>query len=131
MNMKNIVNIVIRMVIIIGAAWLFPEYVKVQDIRTVALIVVTILIVSNAIGFITIGIIFLANISRNETLIWITMIIAMIMALISGIIQLVVAAHFVPGFEINGKATYIILALMISVFSLEKKEEARNRADAT
>lgn len=47
-----------------------------------------------------------------------------IMALASGIIQLMAAVHFVPGFEIHGKLTYIILALLMAVFSIEEKKEA-------
>lgn len=42
----------------------------------------------------------------------------------SGIIQLMAAVHFVPGFEIHGKLTYIILALLMAVFSIEEKKEA-------
>lgn len=33
-------------------------------------------------------------------------------------------ADFVPGFEIHGKLTYIILALLMAVFSIEEKKEA-------
>lgn len=29
--MRNIINMIIKIAIIWGAAWLFPEYVKVQD----------------------------------------------------------------------------------------------------
>lgn len=32
--MRNIINMIIKIAIIWGAAWLFPEYVKVQDTRT-------------------------------------------------------------------------------------------------
>lgn len=52
------------------------------------------------------------------------MLITIIMALASGIIQLMAAVHFVPGFEIHGKLTYIILALLMAVFSIEEKKEA-------
>lgn len=41
-----------------------------------------------------------------------------------GMIQLMAAVHFVPGFEIHGKLTYIILALLMAVFSIEEKKEA-------
>lgn len=37
---------------------------------------------------------------------------------------LTAAVHFVPGFEIHGKLTYIILALLMAVFSIEEKKEA-------
>lgn len=44
--MRNIINMIIKIAIIWGAAWLFPEYVKVQDTRTMVLVVTTILIAS-------------------------------------------------------------------------------------
>ena len=60
----------------------------------------------------------------NGAGIGIAMLITIIMALASGIIQLMAAVHFVPGFEIHGKLTYIILALLMAVFSIEEKKEA-------
>ena len=60
----------------------------------------------------------------NGVGIGIAMLITIIMALASGIIQLMAAVHFVPGFEIHGKLTYIILALLMAVFSIEEKKEA-------
>lgn len=44
--MRNIINMIIKIAIIWGAAWLFPECVKVQDARTMVLVVATILIAS-------------------------------------------------------------------------------------
>lgn len=44
--MRNIINMIIKIAIIWGAAWLFPEHVKVQDTRTMVLVVTTILIAS-------------------------------------------------------------------------------------
>ena len=32
--MRNIINMIIKIAIIWGAAWMFPEYVKIQDTRT-------------------------------------------------------------------------------------------------
>lgn len=62
--------------------------------------------------------------ARKRGGIGIAMLITIIMALASGIIQLMAAVHFVPGFEIHGKLTYIILALLMAVFSIEEKKEA-------
>lgn len=31
--MRNIINMIIKIAIIWGAAWMFPEYVKIQDTR--------------------------------------------------------------------------------------------------
>lgn len=62
--------------------------------------------------------------ARKRVGIGIAMLITIIMALASGIIQLMAAVHFVPGFEIHGKLTYIILALLMAVFSIEEKKEA-------
>ena len=102
--MRNIINMIIKIAIIWGAAWMFPEYVKIQDTRTMVLVVATLLIASIVLTVI--------------------MLITIIMALASGIIQLMAAVHFVPGFEIHGKLTYIILALLMAVFSIEEKKEA-------
>ena len=42
--MRNIINMIIKIAIIWGAAWMFPEYVKIQDTRTMVLVVATLLI---------------------------------------------------------------------------------------
>ena len=108
--MRNIINMIIKIAIIWGAAWLFPEYVKVQDTRTMVLVVATILIASIILAVIMMGVLILAALPGNGAGI--------------GIIQLMAAVHFVPGFEIHGKLTYIILALLMAVFSIEEKKEA-------
>ncbi len=53
--MRNIINMIIKIAIIWGAAWLFPEYVKVQDTRTMVLVVTTILIASIILAVIMMG----------------------------------------------------------------------------
>lgn len=116
--MRNIINMIIKIAIIWGAAWLFPEYVKVRDTRT------TILIASIILAVIMMGVLILAALPGNGAGIGIAMLITIIMALASGIILLMAAVHFVPGFEIHGKLTYIILALLMAVFSIEEKKEA-------
>ena len=39
--MRNIINMIIKIAIIWGAAWMFPEYVKIQDTRTMVLVAVS------------------------------------------------------------------------------------------
>ena len=124
--MRNIINMIIKIAIIWGAAWLFPEYVKVQDTRTMVLVVATILIASIILAVIMMGVLILAVLPGNGAGIGIAMLITIIMALASGIIQLMAAVHFVPGFEIHGKLTYIILALLMAVFSIEGKRRHNN-----
>lgn len=120
--MRNIINMIIKIAIIWGAAWMFPEYVKIQDTRTMVLVVATLLIASIVLTVIMMGVLILAALQGNG--VGIAMLITIIMALASGIIQLMAAVHFVPGFEIHGKLTYIILALLMAVFSIEEKKEA-------
>ena len=122
--MRNIINIIIKIVIIWGAAWLFPEYIKVQDTRTMALVAATIMIAPIILEVIMMGVLILTALSGNGVGTGIDMLIIIIMSLASGIIQLMAAVHFVPGFEIHGKLTYIILALLIAAFSIEEKKEA-------
>ena len=138
--MRNIINMIIKIAIIWGAAWMFPEYVKIQDTRTMVLVVATLLIASIVLTVIMMGVLILAALPGNGVGIGIAMLIhccsavsggntfghldSIIMAVASGIIQLMAAVHFVPGFEIHGKLTYIILALLMAVFSIEEKKEA-------
>lgn len=82
------------------------------------------LIASIILAVIMMGVLILAALPGNGAGIGIAMLITIIMALASGIIQLMAAVHFVPGFEIHGKLTYIILALLMAVFSIEEKKEA-------
>lgn len=103
---------------------MFPEYVKIQDTKTMVLVVATLLITSIVLTVIMMGVLILAALPGNGVGIGIAMLITIIMALASGIIQLMAAVHFVPGFEIHGKLTYIILALLMAVFSIEEKKEA-------
>ena len=78
----------------------------------------------SVLAVIMMGVLILAALPGNGAGIGIAMLITIIMALASGIIQLMAAVHFVPGFEIHGKLTYIILALLMAVFSIEEKKEA-------
>ena len=105
--MRNIINMIIKIAIIWGAAWLFPEYVKIQDTRTMVLVVATLLIASIVLAVIMMGVLILAALPGNGAGIGIAMLITIIMA-----------------FEIHGKLTYIILALLMAVFSIEEKKEA-------
>lgn len=63
--MRNIINMIIKIAIIWGAAWLFPEYVKVQDTRTMVLVVATILIASIILAVIMMGALILAALPGN------------------------------------------------------------------
>lgn len=120
--MRNIINMIIKIAIIWGAAWMFPEYVKIQDTRTMVLVVATLLIASIVLTVIMMRVLILAALPGNGVGIGIAMLITIIMALASGIIQLMAAVHFVPGFEIHGKLTYIILK------KKGKKEDKLNKA---
>lgn len=121
--MKNLMNIVIKIVIIAGAAYIFPEYVICKDGKTLILaiiamiipgIILSLLTIGAVIGLATLGCTFLAIVS------------ATILSIASGVIQLKVATQYVPGFEINGTMTYIILALLIGVFSIPDNATKKN-----
>lgn len=63
--MRNIINMIIKIAIIWGAAWLFPEYVKIQDTRTMVLVVATLLIASIVLAVIMMGVLILAALPGN------------------------------------------------------------------
>ena len=65
--MRNIINMIIKIAIIWGAAWLFPECVKVQDARTMVLVVATILIASIILAVIMMGVLILAALPGKGT----------------------------------------------------------------
>ena len=83
--MRNIINMIIKIAIIWGAAWLFPEHVKVQDKRTMVLVVATLLIASIVLTVIMMGVLILAALPGNGVGIGIAMLTTIIMALASGI----------------------------------------------
>ena len=83
--MRNIINMIIKIAIIWGAAWLFPEYVKVQDTRAMVLVVTTILIASIILAVIMMGVLILAALPGNGAGIGIAMLISIIMAFCTGI----------------------------------------------
>lgn len=95
--MRNIINMIIKIAIIWGAAWLFLEYVKIQDTRTMVLVVATLLIASIVLTVIMMGVLILAALPGNGVGIGIAMLITIITALASGIIQLMAAVHFCSG----------------------------------
>ncbi len=114
--MKNLVNIMVKIAIIMGAAYLFPEYVICKDGRAMALAIIVMIIIGIAMGLIAAATaIGLAAIGRG----FLAMAIVIILCLASGVIQLVAAVHYVPGFEIHGRMTYIILALLMGMFSMQ------------
>lgn len=63
--MRNIINMIIKIAIIWGAAWMFPEYVKIQDTRTMVLVVATLLIASIVLTVIMMGVLILAALPGN------------------------------------------------------------------
>ena len=63
--MRNIINMIIKIAIIWGAAWMFPEYVKIQDTRTMVLVVATLLIASIVLTVIMMGVLILAARKRG------------------------------------------------------------------
>ena len=63
--MRNIINMIIKIAIIWGAAWMFPEYVKIQDTRTMVLVVATLLIASIVLTVIMMGALILAALPGN------------------------------------------------------------------
>lgn len=63
--MRNIINMIIKIAIIWGAAWMFPEYVKIQDTRTMVLVVATLLIASIVLAVIMMGVLILAALPGN------------------------------------------------------------------
>lgn len=79
--MRNIINMIIKIAIIWGAAWLFPEYQCQQDTRTMVLVVTTILIASIILAVIMMGVLILARQPGNGAGIGIAMLITIIMAL--------------------------------------------------
>lgn len=114
--MKNLINIIIKMAIIMGAAYLFPEYVACKDAKTLAMVVIvmiitgvalSILVLVATIGMVAIGWEFKA------------LVMTIILSLASGVIQLVAAVHYATGFEIHGRMTYIILALLMGLLSVQ------------
>lgn len=114
--MKNLVNIIMKIAIIMGAAYLFPEYVVCKDGRAMALAIIVMIIVGIVMGLIAAAVaIGLVAIGHE----FLAMVIVIILCLASGVMQLVAAVHYVPGFEIYGRMTYIILALLMSLFSMQ------------
>lgn len=63
--MRNIINMIIKIAIIWGAAWMFPEYVKIQDTRTMVLVVATLLIASIVLTVIMMGVLILAALPKQ------------------------------------------------------------------
>lgn len=100
-----------------GMIWVGDELIRapMPELQKIASIILAVIMM---------GVLILAALPGNGAGIGIAMLITIIMALASGIIQLMAAVHFVPGFEIHGKLTYIILALLMAVFSIEEKKEA-------
>lgn len=115
--MRNIINMIIKIAIIAGAAWLFPEYVQVQDTKTLIQIAIVTIVASVILAVLMLAIFALTAIMGAGCL---GIILTIAIALASGIITLMAAVYFVPGFEIRGTVTYIVLAILIAVFSLEE-----------
>lgn len=113
--MKNIINYIIKAIIIIAAAYLFPEYVVCADTRSLVLALVCMAITGIVIGVIALGVVVLLACKGKE---WTLLIFAVITGLLSGILQLFFSTYFVSGFSINGVGTFIILAIFMSLFSI-------------
>lgn len=114
--MKNLINIMMKIAIIMGAAYLFPEYVVCKDGRTMALAIIVMIIIGIAMELVAVAVATGLVAIRHEFL---ATAIVIILCLASGVIQLVAAVHYVTGFEIHGRMTYIILALLMGLFSVK------------
>lgn len=125
--MRNIINMIIKIAIIWGAAWLFPEYVKVQDTRTMVLVVATILIASIILAVIMMGVLILAALPGNGAGIGIAMLITIIMAL-ACIIDPGSAGYIKqqPGWRQDVSAQTSVLCEMDQAVCRRRKGECRN-----
>ena len=119
--MRNILNLFFRAGIIALASYWFPNQVECTDLKTLAMVIVCMIIVGIVYEIISIVLFPLLAASGHLFTYFSIIIITM---LSFTFIQLIAADHFVHGFAIHGALTYIILAVLFSVFSLSDSKKA-------
>ena len=119
--MKNIVNIIIKAAVIWLAATLFPERVICDSPKTLATAIIVMLIAGFIMGIIVLGIVGLGCAIDNKAVIGL----GIVIAILSGIIQLGIATNRVDGFSVAGTGTYIILAIIMSLCSMSEPKKER------
>ena len=119
--MKNILNLFFRAGIIALASYWFPNQVECADLKTLAMVIICMIIVGIIYSIISIILFPLLAASGH---LFICFLIVIVSLLGFSFIQLIAANHFVHGFAIHGILTYVILVILFSVFQLNdsKKE---------
>lgn len=113
--MKNFFNLIIKTAIIWITATLFPERVTCDSGQALALAIAVFMLITIATGLVSLVLTLLS--AKSDNLVF--AVIAIIIQVLSGFLELLIANLFVPGFAINGIGTYVVLALVFSYCSVE------------
>lgn len=109
--MSNVINLVIKAVIIYVGAYLFPEYVVCKNVRTLIFAILIMLLTGFIFSLITLITLVETSVKYNCSGIG-SITFAFLMGIVSTFSQLIIPSVFLNGFKIHGIITYIILALL-------------------
>ena len=112
--MKNFLNLIIKTAIIWIAGAIFPERVTYDSVQALALAIAAFVLITIATDLVSLGL----NLLSAKSDILVFTVIAIIIQVLSGFLELLIANLFVPGFAINGVGTYVVLALVFSYCSV-------------
>lgn len=111
--MRKITNLIIKVLIIWGAAQLFPAYVICSNIKALIFAIICLVLIETVWGVVLAA---SAILSLNKLPVQFVFVSTLIIAMALNIIQLWLTTKIVPGFEINGFATIIILSAILGLF---------------
>lgn len=120
--MRKIFNALIVALILFVGNYFWPDAIVIDSTRTLVLAVITYMACDFISAFAICGISGLLAITMNAFLLFVWGIAIFVMALAWVPLKLWILSTYVPGFEIVGTLTWILLSIVIFMFGVEKKE---------
>lgn len=120
--MRNIINFVFTFLVLLAGSHYFPDYVNIKDTETLILASFLMFAIAFVFGITLVFSILLIPIGIG----CLTTIILFIVALLLTPIRLYILDMYLPGFEINGFWTYVVLSVSLMFFTIKAKTETKS-----
>ena len=119
--MRNILNLFFRAGIIALASYWFPNQIECIDLKTLAMVIICMIIVGIVYEIISL-VLFPLLAASGHLFMYFSIIIVTMLSF--SFIQLIAADRLVHGFAIHGALTYVILVILFSIFQLSNRKKA-------
>lgn len=120
--MKNLKNIIVTFLLLFVGNMVFPKYIEAENWKKViiaTLVMIIAEIITGILIFLILGILVLVDKP------WIAIIVTIGLSILIIPVALLACSSYVPGFELHGIWTYIILTVLLSVLTASDTNDSK------